>query len=153
MKRFLYCLLILLVCSCSKMAETTIPNYPVYLELDLTFEDRALKASQAYKIYTQSNIGPLETAGFGVVLVFHGFSNNGGTGETYYAFDAACPFEAQANVKVEVDENAIYAICPKCGSKFEILNGIGNPVEGPSKSYLRQYSVTQANNKLYVRNY
>lgn len=154
MKRFLSCLLVLLALSCTKTIETTIPYCPVYLELDLTFQDRALKEMQAYKIYTQSNIDQDgERTGFGGVLVYHGLNNNGGAGEAYYAFDAACPYEAQVNIKVEVDENRIYAICPKCGSKYEILNGIGNPIEGPSKNYLQQYPVTPMGNKLYIRNY
>ena len=122
MKRFLSCLLVLLALSCTKTIETTIPYCPVYLELDLTFQDRALKDMQAYKIYTQSNIDQAgEKTGFGGVLVYHGLNNNGGAADAYYAFDAACPYEALANIKVEVDENKIYAICPKCGSRNKTI--------------------------------
>ena len=44
MKRFLFCLLISLVCSCSKFEESDIPYAPVYLELDLRFGDKDLVA-------------------------------------------------------------------------------------------------------------
>ena len=94
-----------------------------------------------------------EQTGFGGVLVYHGLSSNG-TG-AFFAFDAACPHEASANVIVEVDESAVYAICPKCGSKFELLNGIGNPVEGPcaeEKQALKQYVVDTNGNKIYIHN-
>ena len=60
--------------------------------------------------------------GLGGVLVYNGFSNNGGSQNVYYAFDAACPYEASSNVKVEVQDGT-FAVCPKCGSKYAILNG------------------------------
>ena len=123
-------LILFTLLSCADTIETRIPYRAVYLELDLTYQDKALNAIQAYKIYTSKDVDQAgEQTGFGGVLVYHGLSSNG-TG-AFFAFDAACPHEASANVIVDVDESAVYAICPKCGSKFELLNGIGNQVEGP----------------------
>lgn len=154
MKR-IFSLLLLFVClSCAETIETRIPYRAVNLELDLTYQDKVLNAIQAYKLYTQSNIDQAnEMTGFGGVLVFHGLSSSG-TG-AFFAFDAACPHEASTTVRVEVDEAAVYAVCPKCGSKFEILNGLGNPVEGPcaqEKQALKQYQVSMNGNKIYIYN-
>ena len=146
---FLFALL-----SCSDTVDIRIPYRVVYLELDLTYNDKELNAIQAYKIYTQRDIDQAgEQTGFGGVLVYHGLSGSG-TG-TFYAFDAACPYEAASNVRVEVDESAIYAVCPQCGSKYELLNGFGNPVEGSAaeeKYRLQPYTVESIGSKLYVHN-
>ena len=116
-RRIFPLLILFTLLSCADTIETRIPYRIVSLELDLTYQDKALNAIQAYKIYTQANIDQdREQTGFGGVLVYHGLSSNG-TG-AFFAFDAACPHKASANVTVEVDESAVYAICPKCGSKF-----------------------------------
>ena len=131
-RRIFPLLILFTLLSCADTIETRIPYRAVYLELDLTYQ---------------------EQTGFGGVLVYHGLSSNG-TG-AFFAFDAACPHEASANVIVDVDESAVYAICPKCGSKFELLNGIGNPVEGPcaeEKQALKQYVVDTNGNKIYIHN-
>ncbi len=137
--------------SCSKTYESSIPYRQVNLELDLTYQDKALKAVQAYKIYTPQNIYQAgELTGFGGVLVYHGLDNNGG--DAYFAFDAACPYEADKNTIVTVDEDAVYAVCPKCQSRYELLNGFGNPVSGPATYTLKAYQVHVNGNKIYVQN-
>lgn len=153
-RRIFPLLTLLTLLACTDTIETRIPGRMVNLELDLTYQDKELNAIQAYKIYTRANIDQAnEQTGFGGVLVYHGLSSSG-TG-AFFAFDAACPYEASASVTVEVDESAVYAICPRCGSKFELLNGIGNPVEGPSaeaKYRLQPYIVESSGNKIYVHN-
>ncbi len=154
MRRILPLLILLALLSCTDTIETRIPYRAVYLELDLTYQDKALNAIQSYKIYTSKDIDQAgEQTGFGGILVYHGLSGSGSG--AFFAFDAACPHEASTNTIVEVDEAAIYAVCPKCGSKFELLNGIGNPVEGPcaeDKQSLKQYIVETSGNKIYVHN-
>lgn len=137
--------------ACSKTYNTSIPSYEVYLELDLTYEDKALKAPYAYKIYDQHNINQMiERTGFGGVLVYHGLSGDGT--ETYYAFDAACPHEANRDVRVEVDEDGLHFVCPKCNSKFNLQFGGGYRVSGPAEENLKRYQVIMEGNKIYVRN-
>ena len=144
-RRIFPLLILFTLLSCADTIETRIPYRAVYLELDLTYQDKALNAIQAYKIYTSKDV---DQAGEQTGKEWNG------TG-AFFAFDAACPHEASANVIVDVDESAVYAICPKCGSKFELLNGIGNPVEGPcaeEKQALKQYVVDTNGNKIYIHN-
>ena len=54
MKRFLFCLLILFACSCSKFEESDIPYAQVYLELDLRFGDNDLVGMYQSQIHHQS---------------------------------------------------------------------------------------------------
>ncbi|MDH6305740.1 nitrite reductase/ring-hydroxylating ferredoxin subunit [Parabacteroides sp. PF5-5] len=154
-KRIFLCLLLALFASCDKTYISSIPDYPVYLELDLNFEDKDLVGLQSYKIYTSQNINQaVERAGFAGVLIYHGLSNTTAM-ETYYAFEIACPHEANKATVIEVDKDGIYAVCPKCESKFELLNGIGNPISGPANEdgyYLKSYKVSVSGNKIIVYN-
>ena len=124
-----------------------IPSYGVYLDLDLmTPRDKDLRTAPSYTIYTAKNLNLGERIGFGDIIVVKTMNNE------YKAFDLACPHEAKRNVLVEVDE--LNAVCPVCGSKFEIsLTGTGMCIEGESKYPLRPYQVIQhSSNRLTVRN-
>jgi nitrite reductase/ring-hydroxylating ferredoxin subunit len=118
------------------------------LSLDITFEDKELRAIPSYKEYTDKSINPGlgERRGFGGVLVVHTVLNE------YKAFDRACPYEAQPGITVEVDNEILYATCPKCGSKYEIGFGTGAPSDGVSKYGLRPYNTALTGNKLIVSN-
>ncbi|GHV04040.1 hypothetical protein FACS189416_1550 [Bacteroidia bacterium] len=149
MKRILLCLLLFSAGSCDSTFRSSIPNSPVYLELDLTFEDKDLVAGMAYKAFTAPRKAS-EYIGFGGILVYHGLPDS--RGDEYFAFDLACPFEASRSVKVEVDEDHIYAICPKCQTTYELVYGIANPVSGTSKESLKRYTLWKSGNNLFVRN-
>lgn len=100
MKRFLFCLLISLVCSCSKIEESDIPYAPVYLELDLRFGDKDLVGIYNHKSITKARTAG-EKTGFSGVLVVCGIDNYGNA--AYYAFDLCCPHEAKKNIIIEAD--------------------------------------------------
>lgn len=107
MKRIIFCLLTFMVLSCSKTIEPSLGLYPVYFEVNLNTEWR-LQASQASKIFTEKNTNQHDARfGLGGILVYNGFSNNGGSQNVYYAFDAACPYEASSNVTVEVQDGVL----------------------------------------------
>ena len=141
------CCLMYIFTSCTKVEDNPIPNYRVYLNLDLTFEDKDLKAIPSYKEYSVKDINVIqgESVGYGGVLVVHNM-----LGE-YQAFDRACPYEVRSNVLVEVDNEILYAVCPVCGTKFDIGTGNGSP-NGASKFYLLRRNVTQSGTKLIVSN-
>ena len=50
-RRIFPLLILFTLLSCADTIETRIPYRAVYLELDLTYQDKALNAIQAYKIY------------------------------------------------------------------------------------------------------
>ena len=67
-RRIFPLLILFTLLSCADTIETRIPYRIVSLELDLTYQDKALNAIQAYKIYTQANIDQdREQTGFGGV--------------------------------------------------------------------------------------
>lgn len=151
LKKIFPLLIAFILLSCTDTMESSIPDRTVYLELNIDYQDKVLNEIQGYKIYTSSNVDQAgEETGFGGVLVYHGISTTGD--DAFYAFDAACPYEAISSITIEVDDDAVYATCPECGSKYELLNGLGNPVEGPCEEYLKQYTVTTSGSTVYVYN-
>jgi nitrite reductase/ring-hydroxylating ferredoxin subunit len=132
--------------SCEEV-RNPVPVKRVYLNLDLTFEDKELKAVPSYKVITikDANLAQGESTGYGGVLVVHNM-----LGE-YKAFDLSCPFEARQDVLVAVDNEVLYAVCPVCGTKYDIGTSNGAP-NGKSKHYLLMYRVMQNGNKLVVTN-
>ena len=148
MRKFISLLILFCALSCSKTEHSYFPSYPVYLELDLTFEDKDLNGVMAYKEYIlgkTSGLGATERTGLGGILVYHSVDG-------YHAYDLACPNETQASVRVEMDDDAIYAVCPKCGSKYNVYEASGNRVEGPATRGLKQYQTAFSGTKLYVTN-
>ena len=143
---FIICCILISALSCN-VEKNPIPIVAVYLNLDLMFEDKELKAIPSYKEYTAKNINAEigERAGYGGILVVHDMLGQ------YKAFDRTCPYEVSSSVTVEVDDDVLYAVCPKCGTKYEI--GIANGVpSGSSRHNLLQYSVILSGNKLIVKN-
>ena len=64
-RRIFPLLILFTLLSCADTIETRIPYRAVYLELDLTYQDKALNAIQAYKIYTSKDVAQ--------AVVFFGF--------------------------------------------------------------------------------
>ncbi len=140
--------LLMLVVACAKTEQNYFPTYPVYLELDLSYEDKDLKSLMSYKkfIYGQtSSLSAVERTGLGGVLVYYAYDG-------YHAYDLACPYEVKASVRVDVDDNHIKAICPNCGSEFGIYENAGAVLKGPATQGLKRYNVSVNGNKLYVSN-
>ncbi|MDR2138514.1 MAG: (2Fe-2S)-binding protein [Tannerella sp.] len=131
-----YLVFLFLLCIACTETENPIGNFPVYLRLDLTTKDKELRSPGTGKTYTSKDINPgIERAGFGGVLVVHAMDNR------FYAFDLACPHEANRSVLIVPDENTVYAVCSGCGTKYDIAFGTGAP-NGVSRFYLKRYNVS-----------
>lgn len=74
--------------------------------------------------------------GFGGVLLVSGFNPFTLEAAVPMAYDLACPVERQADVRVRmVAEDLLpYAVCPECGSKYDVVERAGAPVSGPALS-------------------
>lgn len=57
------------------------------------------------------------------------------------AYDLACPYEAKPDIRINVDKEANNAVCPVCGSTYDIFGGQGRPTSGPAAS--RGYGLTR----------
>ena len=148
MRRLFFLIGILSLFAFTNSEDNYFPSYRVNLELDLTFEDKALNEQMAYKTYIvgqTSGLAASDMTGFGGVLVYHGL---GGIA----AYDLACPYEMKRTVRIEVAEDGIKAVCPQCGSEFGIFENAGAVLKGPATQGLKIYQTYQTGNKIIVTN-
>lgn len=150
-----YCLLIALLSipfvGCKDNNRSSIPDYPIYLQLNLTAQYSTFKNSSGQFLSFEKGVTTNERIGFGGVIVCTGITLDDYGGTQYYAFDMACPYEVKNTVKVHPDSEGLpHLICDKCGSVFDISFGYGNPLSGPAKEFLKKYRTSLSGDVLYV---
>jgi len=135
--------------SCDDTYHSSIPDYPVYLEINLATAPYTILKTSSLKYFTfKDGITVTDRIGYGGIFVCTGFDG------TIYAFDMSCPVEASRSVLVYPPENKDNYIgqltCEKCGSVFDIGYGVGNPSKGAAKEALKRYKVNLSGNMLYI---
>ena len=128
--------------SCDDSIQSSIPDYAVYLELNLTSTYPNFNSPNQSLIFPKRII-ETDRIGYGGILVYIGFDNQ------YYAFDMSCPYESKASIKVYPNDIG-QAVCETCGTVFDIGYGIGNPSSGPAKEVLKRYRANVSGNILYI---
>ncbi|HZK69009.1 MAG TPA: hypothetical protein VFC36_05365 [Paludibacter sp.] len=142
-------LLTILFVSCKDNVQSSIPDYPVYLQLNLTAQYPTFKNNPLQFITFEKAITTYDRIGFGGIVVCTGITFNDYSEIEYYAFDMACPYEVKNTVKVHPNSEG-NLVCDKCGSVFDIKSGSGNPLSGPAKEFLKKYRTTLSGDVLYV---
>lgn len=112
----------------------TVPYARVYFEIDLNGRDSDLSFLD-YKVFTHGRT-VTEQTGYGGLLVFRAVEDN------VFVYDLCCPYEDSKEVKVKPQKNG-KAVCPKCGSVFVTMYGLGTPESGPSTEPLQRYTVNR----------
>ncbi len=143
MKKLILSCFLFFIClqACEEEVYTTIPNWPVHITMDLDFEDDELNAALAVKSITQPRKAT-DKIGYGGILVINGLSLDGSL-VNLYAYDLACPVEADRN-KIVIPNETGKAKCPHCGAVYDIILGYGIPESG-TKLRLRTYFVRPGN--------
>lgn len=82
--------------------------------------------------------------GFGGVLLIGGVDPFTSEPNVPLAYDLACPVECKSTVRVHIDPDNLNAVCPVCGSQYDVVMAGGSPVGGPAltgeyKYGLRRY--------------
>ena len=137
--RTFFTIVLLSAFSCTNEAPRfTVPYARVYFQIDVNGLDSDLSFFD-YKVFTQGRtLG--EQTGYGGLLVFR-------TAEgTIFAYDLCCPHEDNREIKVSPTDNG-KAVCPKCGSVFVTMYGLGTPESGPAKEPLQRYTVRKNLNR------
>lgn len=86
--------------------------------------------------YTQTS-----ATGFGGVLLINGMDPYSATTDTPLAYDLACPVERKTDVRVQVETDLYEAVCPQCGSRYDVTMGGGAPLSGPAASGSKKYGL------------
>ena len=124
----------LLLLSCEDHVLSSVPEYPVYLDLNLTSTYPTFKNSvnQTLVFKNREGLPEMSRIGYGGLLVCTDYIGD------YYAFDLCCPYELKATTRVHPDGSG-QAVCDSCKSVFNILTAPGNPVSGKAKEFLKRY--------------
>lgn len=137
--------------SCDDNYYSSIPNVPVSLQLNLTAEYPTFKNSSNQFLLFETGKLAYDRVGYGGILVYSGLSFDDSGNTIYYAFDMACPYEANRTTKVYPKEDSLgEVVCEKCGSVYDIGFGFGNPTSGPSKEPLKKYHTSVSGDMLYI---
>lgn len=152
-RSIIYCLLIALlsipIVGCKDNVQSSIPDYLVYLQLNLTSTYPTFKDNPLQFITFEKAIKTTDRIGFGGIVVCTGMTFDDSGDIEYYAFDMACPYEVKSSVKIHPNSED-NLVCDKCGSVFDIKSGSGMPTSGPAKEFLKKYRTSLSGDVLYV---
>jgi nitrite reductase/ring-hydroxylating ferredoxin subunit len=121
-----FVILFLFSLSCDKI-DYPIPDVPVSYLINLNI---------ANELTVPGNSMYFGNAGFGGLIVYCEVPG------TWYAFDAACTYEASPTCIVK--NEGVLADCPCCKSQFVLLSG-AYPTKSPASMPLKQYNVSMMN--------
>ena len=148
-KAFVYGIiaLLLFVAGCDDVNNSSIPNYEVNLQLNLTTTYPTFRNSVNQFLLFKTRVKESDRVGYGGVFVCTGLDGN------YYAFDMACPYEAKSTVRVYPSSSGLpEVVCEKCGTVFDVSYGVGYPASGLAKEGLKRYRTMLSGDNLYVYN-
>lgn len=77
--------------------------------------------------------------GYGGILLIYG--QNAFSGEVGpLAYDLSCPVERLQDVRVYIDLESLEAVCPECGSRYDVIEAGGAPISGLAQ--VRHYALS-----------
>ncbi len=133
--------------ACDGATESSIPN--VSFRLTYNTAQYPLITTPGFFTKVTRNTNGIAVGYGGLILGKSVFTTFGD--DNYVAYDAACPVEANSTVSVNVVEDGLgTAVCPKCGTKYNLSNGAFP--EGVGTEYLKSYPVVVNGTTLIVNN-
>ena len=157
LRLFLAFLIMAIWSGCDDNYVSSIPSYPVGLQLNLTSTYSTFKNSTNQFLLFEKRINVNDMIGYGGILVCTGVSLDDSGNTIYYAFDMACPYEVKRDVRVYPVKDGLGQVkCEKCGSVYNIGYGSGypepnsGPAAGPDVKILRRYNTSLSNDDLYI---
>lgn len=141
-----------LLIACAQVDDDRIPSLPVYINLS---------GAGMWNTYGVSGVGlsrnfinsdgirkpdgfPYNAntyVGFGGVLLIGGMDPFTSEPNVPLAYDLACPVECSSSVRVSIDQEKLEAVCPECGSRYDVLVAGGSPISGPALTGKNKYAL------------
>jgi len=149
LRLFLAFLIMAIWSGCDDNYVSSIPSYPVGLQLNLTSTYSTFKNSTNQFLLFEKRINETDRIGFGGILVYSDVDLDDSGNTIYHAFDMACPYEHDADIVLKSDGYFLY--CPKCGTHYDVAWGVGSPDSktGPGTERLKKYTVSHISNYTY----
>lgn len=127
--------------ACDSVDDDRIPPLPVTIRLSNTglWNTYGVTGFGQYRYFIRqlrepSNFPFTEQTytGFGGVLLIGGMDPFTADTQVPLAYDLACPVERKSDVRVIIDGERFDAVCPVCGSHYDVVMAGGAPVSGPA---------------------
>lgn len=138
--------------SCHQVNDDHIPSLPVYIDLS---------GAGMWNSYGVSGIGVSRNfinwqgvtspsgfpynantyVGFGGVLLIGGIDPFTTEPNVPLAYDLSCPVEMSRTTRVAVNPDNLEAVCPVCGSRYDVITAGGGPVGGPALTGAHRYGL------------
>lgn len=140
------------VCGCHEVDDDRIPLMPVNINMSdpgmwNTYGVSGFGISRDF-IKDASTVVPSDfpytadsRTGFGGVLLIGGMDPYSAQTSAVLAYDLSCPVERQPGIRVYVDPVTYVAVCPICGSHYDVTMAGGAPLSGPAASKKKNYGL------------
>ncbi len=150
LKPLLYGLLLTALAACESVDSQRIPALSVNIDLSNAglWQVYGVSGYGQCRIFDRNKHLPADFTftertytGFGGVLLVYGINGP-------VAYDRACPVEVDKNVPLYFDSETLEAFCSKCGSRFNVCEADGVPIQGTAlenRYGLQRLSVVPAN--------
>ncbi|MDE7350050.1 MAG: hypothetical protein K2N25_03205 [Muribaculaceae bacterium] len=138
--------------SCNQVDDDRIPSLPVYIDLSgagmwNSYGVAGVGISRNF-INWQGEVSPAGFAynantyvGFGGVLLVGGVDPFTTEPNVPLAYDLSCPVERKQDVRVAVSSDNLEAVCPVCGSRYDVVTAGGAPIGGPALTGKYKYGL------------
>lgn len=139
--------------SCHTVDDERLPNMPVNISISdpgmwNTYGVSGFGSNREFILMASGEHVPASfpynsrsATGFGGVLLIEGLDPFSSISATPLAYDLACPVERKADIRVFVEPDTYYAICPECGSVYDVTLGMGAPIQGPASTGKYKYGL------------
>lgn len=135
---------------CNSLDMDRIPAVAVNINLDDpgVWNTYGVAGFGQYRMFIRDTREPrgfpyLETTytGYGGILLISGMDPYTSEPNVPLAYDLACPVECQPGVRVFIDDSNLDAVCPVCGSHYDVVMAGGAPVAGPAMTGNVKYAL------------
>lgn len=143
---------ILLLAGCHSVDDDRIPNYAVSINIAdagswNTYgvsgfgSNRRFILSSGLREPSGFPYSQQSATGYGGVLLINGMDPFATATDTPLAYDLACPVEVKPDVRVAIEGDLYEAVCPVCGSHYDVTMGGGSPLSGPAATGKHKYGL------------
>ena len=134
-------LLAMLATGCNSVDDNRIPTMPVNINLGshALWNTYGVSGYGNYRLFIRELREPRNFAwtertatGYGGVLLISGVNPFTLEAGVPLAYDLACPVERKPDIRVQIEspEQIPIAVCPKCGSSYDVTERGGSPLAG-----------------------
>ncbi len=146
------CLTVFCLTGCETVDDERIPNLAVSINVgDAALwntygvagfgSSRRFVLAQGLRLPTGFPYNMQSATGFGGVLLINGMDPFTASTDVALAYDLACPVECKPDVRVEIQGDLYEAVCPVCGSRYDVTMQGGAPLSGPAATGKHKYGL------------